>query len=656
MIMVLFVEKMRDFRYNVIRMTTKSKEQKHITGSGYPMGAVRLHEGVQFSTNLPFKKTLELYIYNRKGEVIDHVNMTDHMAPSGVYSCIIRSDWSDESYCYEVDGIKVSDPFMTDSVAKRKFGDQKSAPDNAKIASDDFDWEGDEALHIPYDQVIAYQLHVRGFTAHSSSKVKNRGKFEGIIEKIAHLKDLGVNQIVLMPCYEFDEITRKNKNLTMDNIDYKSDPSDDKCRINYWGFTQGSYFMPKASYSNGEPVNEFKHMVRELHKAGIEVVMRFYFPDTANKSFIPNILEFWARTYHVDGFFLMGADIPIDMIAADVYLRDRKIYNPFFDRDSVVRKKYGYNKNMAFVNSDFMNTCRKFLKSDENQLSEFLYRQRLNPSDVHTVNYIADYYGFTLRDLVSYDYKHNEENLEDNTDGENFNYSWNCGVEGMSRKKSIIQLRMKQIKNALVFLLLAQGVPMLNSGDELLNTQNGNNNPYCQDNETGWIVWKQNQRIKEIYEFTKMLIKLRTTHPILHPEREFRIMDYAACGFPDLSYHGEQAWNPRFENHLRHIGIMLCGKYARLTRAREDDFFYFAYNMHWEDHTFALPKLPKGLKWKVCLITCDENAGKIIYKTLSEGGDIVTVPDRCVCVLTSEEDKESADNKTEKRMIVNGRG
>ena len=339
----------------------------------------------------------------------------------------------------------------------------------------------------------------------------------------------------------------------------------------------------------------------------------------------------------------MGEDIPMDMVAADVYIRDRKIYNNFFDKDSIIRKKYGFNHNMAIVNSDFMNVCRKYLKSDENQLSDFLYRQRMNPSDVHTVNYITDYYGFTLNDLVSYDYKHNEENGEDNNDGENFNYSWNCGAEGISRKKAINVLRMKQVKNALVFLLMAQGTPMICAGDEFLNTQGGNNNPYCQDNETGWVVWRTSKHCSDILDFTKMLINLRRSHPILHPDREFRLMDYAACGFPDLSYHADLAWNPKFDNHLRHIGVMICGKYARVTKTCEDDFFYFAYNMHWEDHTFALPKLPKGFKWDIGFATCNEISSAVIHESLVENKESVTVPDRTIAVLVSVKDNRKEE-------------
>ncbi len=636
-------------------MTTKCRLlQNHKTGFGFPLGAVPVPGGVQFTTCISYKHTLELLIYDGRGEVIDHINMLEYEKASGVCSCVVEGIWPESgSYCYEADGKRCTDPFMRSSTALRRFGDAYAAIDNGMIDADDFNWEDDTIPHIPYNLIVAYQLHVRGFTQHSSSGVKNKGKFAGITEKIPYLCNLGINQIVLMPCYDFDEVVRPGKAQTMENIDYKADLSRKaEPKINYWGFTKGFYYMPKASYSNGDPVGEFKDMVKACHAAGIEVVMRFYFPDCINKSFICDILKYWAIHYHVDGFFLMGSDIPMDMIAADVYLRDRKIYNNFFDKDSITSKKYGYNHNMAFVNSDFMNSCRRFLKSDENQIADFTYRQRLNPSDVHTVNYITDYYGFTLNDLVSYDYKHNEDNLEDNADGENFNYSWNCGAEGPSRKRSIIRLRAKQMKNALTFLLLAQGVPMLTAGDEMCNTQSGNNNPYCQDNEIGWVIWKNNKSVKEIFDYTKMLIDLRRTHPILHPDREFRIMDYAACGFPDLSYHSDMAWNARYDNHLRHVGIMICGKYARLTRSEEDDFFFFAYNMHWEDHTFALPKLPKELKWSVKFATCDESAGAVIYSSLDDGGERVTVPDRTVAVLTSVKDesyKPESDNRNKEK-------
>lgn len=622
----------------------------HHLGKGFPIGVKALEEGYQFTAICDCKRSLFLEVYNADGTLIDRVNMLLYKVSGDIASVVIPNLFVDDfSYSFEIDGEIVDDLSRRNSTAKRSFGDKSSKIDSSKIYVNGFNWEGDKILDLKFNEVYAYQLNVRAFTAHSSSKVKHKGTYMGIVEKIPYFTELGINQLVMMPVYDFDEIERPSNNIPkMYNYKLKLD-SEESLKVNLWGFKSGAYYMPKASFSyTGDPVNEFKEMVKALHKANIEVVLRMYFPDDVNRSFIPDLLKFWVYEYHVDGFFLMGNNLPIELISSDVFLRNIKIYNVFFDKSAVTSKAYGYNHNMAFVNSDFMNVCRKFLKSDENMLNDFAYRQRLNPSDVHVVNYITDYEGFTLNDLVSYDYKHNEENGEDNKDGENFNYSWNCGVEGECRKKSVLNLRIKQIKNALTFLYLAQGVPMLNSGDEFLNSQNGNNNPYCQDNETGWVVWKNNKQSNEILSFVKMLIALRKSHPILHPENEFRIMDYAACGFPDLSYHSENAWGPKFDNHLRNIGIMLCGKYARKDRITEDDFFMLCYNMHWENHRFGLPKLPKGMSWTIEYYTCDENAGKLINTTLLDEKEAVIVPDRTVAVLRSV----GTENKENEKRIM----
>ena len=620
----------------------------HIQGKGFPIGVKRLSAGVQFTTYVNCKHSLVLEVFSAQGQMIDRVNMLLHKVSDVITSVIITNlDCDDFSFCYEVDGKIIDDLTRMNSTAVRSFGDKKAGFDASKLYVNGFDWEGDTPLYINFKDVFAYQLNVRGFTAHTSSKVTNRGTFYGVVEKIPYFRELGINQLVLMPVYDFDEIERPRISEYPGNIDYTVKSGDEESiKVNLWGFKAGAYYMPKASFSaTGNPTTEFKEMVKSLHKAGIEVILRFYFPSSFNRSLITDILRFWVYEYHVDGFFLMGEELPMDIISAEIFLRNTKIYNVFFDKDSMVRKEYGYNRNMAYVNSDFMNVCRKFLKSDENMLNDFLFRQRLNPTDVHVVNYITDYCGFTLNDLVSYDYKHNEANREDNNDGESFNFSWNCGAEGPSRKKSVMFLRTKQIKNALSFLYLASGVPMLSAGDEFLNSQDGNNNPYCQDNEIGWVVWKNTKQSKEIFDFVKMLIKLRKSHPILHPESEYRIMDYAACGFPDLSYHSENAWGPRFDNHLRNIGVMLCGKYARIDRLTEDDFFYICYNMHWENHSFGLPKLPKGLKWDVEYVTCDENAAQTIITSLAKDAESVTVCDRTVAVLKSVKSEEK--NKTD---------
>lgn len=608
-------------------------------GNGYEMGAVAVEKGVQFTVFNCSDNSFELLIYNKKHELMHRINMLDYSINRKLCSVIVSDLIGlDFTYIYLVDGKEFTDPFTKKIISTRKYKEIKSKEDESALYFDDFDWQNDKKPGFDYSDIIAYQLHVRGFTAHTSSKVKNRGKFKGIIEKIPYLKDLGINQIVLMPAYEFYEYDVISANdvgaYMLPVMDNSVVPQN-----NFWGFKEGLYFVPKSNYATDDPIHEFKTLVREIHKNGIEIVMRFYFPETYNRLYISDVLRFWAKEYHVDGFFLMGKDIPIDIITADPYLCDCKIYNVFFDKASVINRSYYCNKNLAFSNKDYSVVLRKYLKGDENMINDFLYRTKFNPSDVHMLNYITDYEGFTLNDLLSYDYKHNENNGEDNRDGEDYNHSWNCGYEGYTRKKSIQNLRIRQIKNALAMLLLSQSTPMLLAGDECLNSQSGNNNAYCQDNEIGWVVWKENDSSKEIFNFTKYLIELRKTHPILHMNSELKVMDYISCGFPDISYHSEEAWSAKLENHIRHVGVMLCGKYAPVSDSKNDDFFYIAYNMHWEKHYFGLPNLPKGLKWKELFTTYSTKADT--DKSLIKGNESYPVNERTITVFKSFESVES---------------
>lgn len=611
----------------------------HIQGSGLVMGLSKHDDGYEFSCEMTSEKPLFLLIYDDKHNLIDRINMHEYAINDSLSSVRVTNNIPEFfTYTYELDGKPMKDAYARRSTAEKGFGEDNKSEDEYMLYDSDFDWGDDVKLNIPYSDVCAYQLHVRGFTQHYSSKVLHKGTFLGITEKVDYLKNLGINQIVLMPAYEFDEIDIIDRNGVDSVVDYKSIISrkDEPIKnINYWGFKQGQYYMPKSAYSCGNPVNEFKQMVKILHQNGIEVIMRFYFPDSVNVSTIPDILKFWMREYHVDGFFVMGKDIPVEYLSADLLLRSAKIYSEYLNKDNIVNCQYGYNHNLAVVNNEFSIVCRKFLKSDENMLQDFMFRQRNNPQNIHVVNYISNYDGFTLYDLVSYDYKHNEANNENNNDGENYNHSWNCGCEGPTRRKSVVNLRMRQIKNAFAFLILSQGVPMILAGDEMLNTQGGNNNPYCQDNETSWIVWKNTNQTKEIHDYVRKLIQLRKNHPILHLDRELKIMDYAACGFPDLSYHGDSAWAPKYDNHIRHIGIMLCGKYARIDRVTEDDFFYIAYNMFWDSRRFALPKLPKGLKWNMELCSFDGEKDAKLKLEFSDDDAYVDVCGRSVVVFKS---------------------
>ena len=236
-------------------------------------------------------------------------------------------------------------------------------------------------------------------------------------------------------------------------------------------------------------------------------------------------------------------------------------------------------------------------------LSGMAEHMRQNSSLEGVVNHITDYRGFTLSDLVSYDRKHNEENGEDNRDGSDYNYSWNCGVEGSSRKRAILQMRLAQRKNALAMLFLSQGTPLLLAGDEMGRSMQGNNNAYCQDNKINWLDWKLLEKEAELFTYTKELIRYRKEHPILHSRQTMQIMDSLSCGYPDLSYHGEQAWYAHFENYYRHMAVLYCGMYEKKPDGTDDDFIYIIWNMHWEKHTFALPTLPQDYVWTVSMTT-----------------------------------------------------
>lgn len=480
----------------------------------------------------------------------------------------------------------------------------------AGFVTEGFDWEGDTCPRIPYSRTICYCLHVRGFTKHISSGVKNRGTFAGITEKLPYLKEIGVTTLELQPSYEFieNEAFEEQGHAGMPYAEENGEES----RLNYWGYKKGFYYAPKAAYAaSKQPSAEFKTLVKRLHENGMELVMQFYFPNGTNISEIAEILRFWVLEYHVDGFHLLGENVGAEVLAADAMLADTKLWYYQFDADAV----YGRNEqpaypHMAEYNDSWLYAMRKFLKGDENMLGSALYHMRHIPEKTGCIHYLTNYYGFTLADLVSYDHKHNEANGEQNRDGSDYNCSWNCGEEGATRKGRIKKLRSRQIKNAMCLLMLSQSTPLIFMGDEFGNSQKGNNNPYCQDNAVAWLDWSGVQKNAELLDFWKMLAAFRRLHPILHPDREHRLMDYIACGYPDLSYHGQSAWKPQTEGYFRHIGQMYCGKYAKINKKEEDAFLYLALNMHWEEHELALPKLPKDMRWELVFSTetdCVEN-------------------------------------------------
>lgn len=610
----------------------------------YPLGAEIESDGIRFS--FVSKETdCGIILFDRAtGKKLDRIPFSPEDRIGNVYCKTIDSiDASRITYQFYTDDRAIPDRRARVFPGRAVYGKEREWSDlKAGFLTQGFDWEGDRRPRIPYHQALIYCLHVRGFTKHSSSKVKNRGTFAGIQEKITYLKEIGVTTLELQPAYEFTEIPPREELLM--EFPYGAGPMDGDSRtlrkLNYWGYKEGYYYAPKAAYAASEdPTVEFKELVRALHKNGMELVMQMYFPSGVNRCEIPDILRFWLLEYHVDGFHLMGDDIPADLLAADDIMADIKLWYYHFNTDYIYsRDERPEYPNVAEYNDAWCCDMRRFLKGDEGMVGSALYHMRHIPWKFGCIHYMSNYSGFTLADMVTYDYKHNEANGEENRDGTDYNLSWNCGEEGTTRRKKIRELRIKQIKNAMSLVILSQSTPLIFMGDEFGNSQKGNNNPYCQDNVTAWLDWNVCKKNGEIFEFWKQLVSFRREHPILHPERELRLMDDMACGYPDLSYHGQNAWRPQTDVPFRHVGVLLCGKYARVETG-DDGFVYLALNMHWESHELALPRLPKGQEWKTYIST--ETTGGPIRET-SEGEEELTrrIPPRCIVVYISVPSKD----------------
>ncbi|MBO6137503.1 MAG: hypothetical protein J6O71_02730 [Lachnospiraceae bacterium] len=503
------------------------------------------------------------------------------------------------------EGKRFTDPYAVRLKGTEQWG--RFSPHGAYFP-EEYDWEDDRPLNRSYSDMIMYMMHVRGFTKHISSGIKNRGTFEGIIEKLPYITQLGINTIELMPVFEFNEVMdteKRDQREVVNSASEELEPRTKKSKkINYWGFTDGYLFAPKNAYSavgNGE--RSFKDMVKKLHANGIGVVVQLYFPKKYDTDYIAKCAVYWVSELHVDGLRILGEKIPKKALTENPYLKHTSIIFDDFEAEITGNERHTL-QNVAVLNDAFMCDNRKFLKGDADMLSAFVRHQLQNDASIRRINYMDSYYGFTLNDMVTYDAKHNEDNGEGNIDGSDYNYSWNCGVEGKTRRKGIETLRLKQLRNAFTYLMLSQGVPEFVAGDEFRNSQKGNNNAYCQDNPVTYLNWNDLERNREFYEFVRSIIALRKEHRVFHNENRLTLADPKSLGAPDVSIHGEQAWAPRLDNYMRHIGIMYNGAYAgaKGNKVKEKDF-YIAYNMHWQKHRFALPKPPKGKRWRVLMNT-----------------------------------------------------
>ena len=447
--------------------------------------------------------------------------------------------------------------------------------------------------------MILYKLHVRGYTKANSQIKGKKGTFQALEEMIPYWQELGINAIEMMPVYEFMETVPEKYSAGSMVSEKKVDK-----KVNYWGYTAGYYMAPKRSYSaTNDPAQEFRHLIKAMHKAGIACILEMYFPAGTNPFLALRALQSWKLNFHVDGFHVLGDGAPVQLLMQDGILSDSKLMFHGFDERDIRGKKEPAHKCVAEYNPGFLQDMRRFLKSDEEMVEGAAWHVRRNPDRYAVINYMACQDGFTLNDMVTYNYRHNEANYENNQDGSSYNYSWNCGVEGPTRKMNIRQLREQQLRNAFLMVLLSQGVPMIYGGDEIGNSQNGNNNAYCQDNSIGWIDWKGLKKNESLLEFVKAVIAFRKEHPILHTPGELRGVDYQTRGLPDVSVHGERAWFLNSENTSRLLGIMYYGAYARKKDGTYDDSVYIAYNFHWENRSVALPNLPGKGCWKKVIDT-----------------------------------------------------
>ena len=587
-------------------------------------------DGILFSVVVPEEEKASLLLYEKGSDQVKmEIPFPESPVIGRVFAMMVSGLPADSlEYNYQIGDRIVTDPSAQIVSGREKFGESGVLEEHrirGGFATIPFDWDGDRPLRIPYSESVFYELHVRGFTKSPSSKVKNRGTFSGIIEKIPYLKSLGITALMLMPCYEFDEVTSRDREawrpeglgrlmagsslpesaVLMPEGERKADR-----HLNYWGFGPGWFFAPKRSYcATSDPSVEFRTMVRELHRAGIEVLMEINWPEGTDPAYMQACLLWWTEFYHVDGFLMMSSQDDMNAVAKSPALSSVKLISDYFDTTRMYPKGRPYRfRNLAEYNVGFRYDARKFLKGDSDSLKDFVSRCRYNPKDAGVINAITGHDGFTLYDLVSYNDKHNEENGENNHDGAACEFSWNCGVEGPTRKKEVCRLRMKQMKNALALMMLSQGTPMITAGDEMLNSQMGNSNPYCLDSEKTWVRWSETKDAQELSEYVRMLIAFRASHPLLHQKAE---LTGASLGgfFPDFSCHGSNAWFASFDQQERSVGMMYCAQepdgdvLKEMKSAEKGSYVYVAYNFHWEERDLALPYLPGGREWHVMIDT-----------------------------------------------------
>ena len=482
-------------------------------------------------------------------------------------------------YAFEDENGHFADEYGKSFSGRDSFG-KVSLIDNKRrspVYIADFDWGNDfdnvkTVENKNLDTAFIYRLHVRGFTKSNSSKIVDKGTFKGISEKTDYLKKIGADFIDIMPATEFDEFIRVAGSF----FSLFDKEKKEKIILNYWGYANSLNFAPKASYATKRyrnPVNEYKAMVKAMHEAGIGVIQEFFF-DKKSIGYIIDVLRFWKLEYHIDGFHLAGVNY-CEEIVRDPYLLNSKFIfsNKIYDIRS---------ENIISMDYDYMNNMRKYLKGDEGMIP--FVSNAVSDKNGY-LNFIADINGFSLADIYKYDYKHNDANGEDNEDGSNMNFSWNCGFEGDTKKLQVLNLRKKMYLNAVLLLMISRGAVGVCSGDEVLQSKDGNNNTYCHDNDKSYFNWKLVNKNKDFLDFFVAMLEFRRKYILTGINKH------------KISIHGMQVWKPDFEYYNRQMGMLIEGKTD----------IYIILNMHWDRHEFCLPTIKKGSVWHILVNTDDIN-------------------------------------------------
>ena len=584
------------------------------------------------------------------------------------------------------------DPYSRAVTGQRKWGEKpeggKDFEYRARVVKSSFDWGNIKQLEQPFEDLVIYEIHVRGYTKDKSSGVSAPGTFAGLKDKIPYLKDLGINAVELMPIFEFDEMESAR---VVDGVQL----------YNYWGYNTVSFFAPNTSYAFNEEHNhegdELKSLIKALKENGIEVILDVVFNHTAEgnemgpcfsfkgidnnvyymltpdahyynfsgcgnvmncnhpvvRNFIIDCLRHWAIEYRVDGFrfdlaSILGRDQngapmanpPIlESLAFDPVLGKMKLIAEAWDAGGLyqVGSFPSWNR-WAEWNGRYRDDMRSFLKGDDGMAGNAITRIT-GSRDLYSpesrghkasVNFMTCHDGFTLYDLYSYNEKHNEKNGWNNTDGDNNGHSWNCGAEGETDDPNVNGLRRRLIKNAFAALLCSRGPAMFFAGDEFCNTQFGNNNAYCQDNIISWLDWSRLEEFKEIHDFVRHMIQFRKEHPILR-----KMTKPSSCQFPEISVHNGTPFNASTDYKTKLIGIMYAGRNEEDT---EDDIVFYCMNAYWEPLVMQLPVLPNGKHWHVDTNTNAEyfDGEDFTEKTELLGVNTIRVPARTTIILVAE--------------------